>query len=389
MRKLLCTQLVAGLAGGALVAVVLLIAGVGGRNHTTTVLQQAPLGAASVSSGAALTPRQIYQLDAPGVVFIRSEIVQQTQSPFSLVPQSQPGEATGSGFVIDRSGRILTNSHVINGATKITVQFGDQQLVTAKVIGKDLNSDLALLQVPTAGLNLHPLPLGDSSTVAVGDPAVAIGNPFGLDRTLTTGIVSALQRQIRAPNNFAIDNVIQTDAPINPGNSGGPLIDVTGKVIGVNSQIETGGGNGSVGIGFAVPINTAKKVIPQLETTGHVYEAYLGLTSLTIDPALTALNLPVSRGALVENVPSGSPASRAGIKGGDVSATISGQQIELGGDIILSVDGKSVTTSDDLSTVIGNHKPGDTVTLGILRSHHMISVKVKLGTRPNTVASTG
>jgi S1-C subfamily serine protease len=321
-------------------------------------------------------------------VFVRANIVAQTQSPFDLFPQSQQGEATGSGFVIDKSGTILTNAHVIQGAQKVTVQFEDQKIVNAQVVGKDLNSDLALLKVTPDGLNLDPLPLGDSKNVQVGDPTIAIGNPFGLDRTLTTGVVSALQRQIKAPNGFQIDNVIQTDAPINPGNSGGPLLDATGRVIGINSQIETGGGQGSVGIGFAVPIDTAKQVIPQLEHGGKVERAYLGLSSLTIDGTLDSLGLPVKSGGLVETVQSGSPAEKAGIKAGNVTAQVNGGPIALGGDIIVSVDGKKVTATDDLSTLIGSHKPGDVVTLDIIRAGKHENVKVKLGSRPNTPATT-
>src|SRR4029450_6728102 len=260
----------------------------GSAKTTTTVVQQAPPAApANASDNAASGPTagDIYKRDAPGVVFIRSQIVQRTQaSPFDFgLPQEQQGEATGSGFVIDRAGTILTNAHVVNGATKVTVQFADKKSVDAKVLGKDESTDLALLRVDPAGLKLTPLTLGSSKGVQVGDPAIAIGNPFGLERTLTTGVISAVQRTIQAPNNFPIDDVLQTDAPINPGNSGGPLIDATGKVIGINSQIATGGNgsNGSVGIGFAVPIDTAKKIIPELRQSGRVDRGYLGIGSLT------------------------------------------------------------------------------------------------------------
>jgi S1-C subfamily serine protease len=383
------STLAAALAG-AVVAVAIALPLSLSRGGTKTVIEQSPLAASTAAAKTAgLTPREIYKRVAPGVVFISAQVVQQSQSPFDLFPQQQQGQATGSGFVISPDGTILTNAHVIDGAVKITVQFGDNKVVDAKVIGRDQNTDLALLKVPTDGLTLTPLPLGDSKNIQVGDPTIAIGNPFGLDRTLTTGVVSALQRQIKAPNGFSIDNVIQTDAPINPGNSGGPLLDAYGRVIGINSQIETGGGNGSVGIGFAVPIDTAKQVIPQLEHSGSVAHAYLGLTSLTIDGSLANLNLPVSSGALVQSVQSGSPADRAGIHGGDISAQLPQGQIELGGDIITSVDGKAVGRSDDLATLIGNHKPGDSVSLGIIRGKKKISVTVKLGTRPNNVVSNG
>jgi S1-C subfamily serine protease len=380
---------VAALIGGALVAVALLAGGVGGGGGTTTtIVQQSPLTTSNPAETAkGLTPAAIYKRAAPGVVYVRADIVQQSQSPFDLFPQTQQGQATGSGFVIDKNGTILTNAHVIDGAQKVTVQFEDQKIVDAQVIGKDLNSDLALLKVSPAGLNLDPLALGESKGIQVGDPTIAIGNPFGLDRTLTTGVVSALQRRIQAPNGFAIDNVIQTDAPINPGNSGGPLIDATGRVIGINSQIETGGGQGSVGIGFAVPIDTAKQVIPQLEHGGKVELAYLGLSSLTIDPSLDSLKLPVKAGALVQAVNGGSPAQTAGITAGKDSAQLNGGPIQLGGDIIVGVDGKPITSSDDLSSLIGDHKPGDTVTLQIIRAGKRRTVSVKLGSRPTTLAT--
>src|SRR4029450_5643722 len=238
----------------------------GSAKTTTTVVQQAPLGAsanASDNDASGLTAGDIYKRDAPGVVFIRSQIVQRTQaSPFDFgLPQEQQGEATASGFVIDRAGTILTNAHVVNGATKVTVQFADKKSVVAKVLGKDESTDLALLKVDPAGLDLAPLTLGSSKDVEVGDPAIAIGNPFGLERTLTTGVISAVQRTIQAPNNFQIDDVLQTDAPITPGTSGGPLIDATGKVIGINSQIATGGNgsNGSVAVGLAAPLRHGQK----------------------------------------------------------------------------------------------------------------------------------
>jgi S1-C subfamily serine protease len=386
-RTMKFVPFLSALIGGAVVAAVLLAVGTRDSTRTTTVVQQAPLASANATQtqSSSLTPRDIYKRDAPGVVFIRSQIVQRSQSPFDPFPQDQSGQATGSGIVLDKSGTILTNAHVIDNAVKVTVQFGDKSLVNAKVIGKDASDDIALLKVPTDGVTLTPLPLGDSHSVQVGDPTIAIGNPFGLDRTLTTGVVSALQRQIIAPNGFTIDNVIQTDAPINPGNSGGPLIDATGRVIGVNSQIETGGGQGSVGIGFAVPINTAKKIIPQLEKSGSVQQAYLGLTSLTIDGSLAQLNLPVKSGALVQSVQSGSGAAQAGIRGGTIQATVAGGSIALGGDIITAVDGQPVTTSDNLGTAIATKKPGDQVTLTIVRAGKRKDVKVTLGKRPDSV----
>ena len=319
--------------------------------------------------------------------------MQKTQSPFNLFggEAQRQGTATGSGIVIDSGGTILTNYHVIENAIKVTVSFEKGKTVEAQVVGKDPSNDLAVLRIHPDGLSLHPLQLGSSSGVQVGDPVYAIGNPFDLERTLTTGVISALQRQITAPNGFTIDNVLQTDAPINPGNSGGPLLDTAGRVIGINSQIETGGsGNGSVGIGFAVPIDTAKSEIHQLEKGGTVRGAYLGLTSLTIDQSLSALNLPVKSGALVQSVQKGTAAEKAGIKGGTISTSTENGQIAVGGDIITSIEGKPVTSSEDLANEIAAHKPGQKVKVGLERAagsghYKAITVEVTLGQRPNSV----
>ena len=272
--------------------------------------------AASDGDGEALTARDIYKRDAPGVVFIRANVdARRAQSAFGL-PQQQQGQATGSGFVINKDGQILTNAHVVDGATKIKVTFENDKSVDAKIVGTDRSTDVALLKVDPKGLDLQPLRSARPTTAQVGDPVVAIGNPFGLDRTLTTGVVSALQRQITGLNGFSIDHVIQTDAAINPGNSGGPLINSAGAVIGINSQIETGGSSsGNVGIGFAVPIDTARKLLPELEK-GKVSTGYLGISGITIDDMLKGLNLPVSsrrarRLACSPAVRPRSPASRA------------------------------------------------------------------------------
>ena len=240
---------------------------------------------------------------------------------------------------------MLTNNHVVEGADQIQVKLGDSDTTyDGEVVGTDPATDLALLEVDAPADQLHPLTLGDSSEMEVGDPVVAIGNPFGLDRTVTSGIVSALQRQIEAPDGFSITNVIQTDAAINPGNSGGPLINADGEVIGINSQIETGGGgSGNVGIGFAIPIDTVRAEIHQLETDGEVEHAFLGISGGTITPDLAkAINLPVEEGVIVQTVVKGGPADKAGIEGGNTSATIEGAEVSLGGDIITEVDGKKV-----------------------------------------------
>src|SRR5690349_14725319 len=257
-----------GIAGGLVVLVIggiLIATGVIDTGKTTQIVRETSVavpssnldGEASNSQSNTPTVEEIYKADGPGVVFIQAKVGQQSNSPFGT---GQSGTATGSGFVIDTKGNILTNAHVVEGASEIAVRFGDGNLIPATLVGQDPSTDLAMIRVNPKSAKLHPLPLGDSSKVQVGDPAIAIGNPFGFDRTVTTGIISALQRQIRAPNGFTIGHVIQTDAPINPGNSGGPLLDADGRVIGVNSQIATAGSRGSVGIGFAVPINTAKQI---------------------------------------------------------------------------------------------------------------------------------
>jgi S1-C subfamily serine protease len=396
MKRTLLIPFVSALLGGALViAVVAAFGGLGKKEtNVTTVEQAAPAAPTNASSSNfGLTPNQVYTKDAPGVAFVTSTIVQKSESPFNLFggESQRQGQATGSGIVIDSNGTILTNYHVIENAVKVTVSFEKGKSVEAQVVGKDPSNDLAVLKISTDGLTLHPLQLGSSSAVKVGDPVYAIGNPFDLERTLTTGVISALQREITAPNGFTINNVLQTDASINPGNSGGPLLDAAGRVIGINSQIETGGsGNGSVGIGFAVPINTAKSEIHELEKGGTVRGAYLGLTSLTIDGSLSALNLPVSSGALVQTVQKGYPAANAGIKGGTVNTTTENGQIAVGGDIIVSVDGKTIKSSEELANVIGSKKPGQTVQVGIERpngkgKYEAKTIPVKLGERPNSV----
>ncbi len=396
MRRTFTIPFISALLGGAVVVAVIAAFGdLGGSNQTVTTIQAAPLAPSNASQQSpGLTPHDIYVRDAPGVVFVTSTVVQKTESPFNLFgggETQRQGQATGSGIVINSDGTILTNYHVIENAIKVTVSFEKGQTVDAQVVGKDPSNDLAILRIPTDGLTLHPLTLGDSSTVQVGDPVLAIGNPFDLERTLTTGVISALQRQITAPNGFTIDNVIQTDAPINPGNSGGPLLNAAGQVIGINSQIETGGsGDGSVGIGFAVPINTAKSEISELEKGGTVRGAYLGLTSLTIDGSLSALNLPVKSGALVQSVQKGTAAEKAGIRGGNLTGSTEGGQVAVGGDIITSIDGKTVGGSEELANDIEAKKPGDTITIGLLRGnghggYEHKTVQVTLGTRPNSV----
>jgi S1-C subfamily serine protease len=313
-------------------------------------------------------------------VFVTARIVTRTDSPFGF-PLEQQGLATGSGFVIDRRGYILTNAHVVEGAGTASVRF-DQggDLIDAQVVGRDLSTDIAVLKVDPSAAKLRPLPLGDSRRVQVGDPAIAIGNPFGYDRTVTTGIISALQRQIRAPNGFTIGHVIQTDAPINPGNSGGPLLNASGQVIGINSQIATAGSRGSVGIGFAVPINTAKRVVPQLERHGRILHAYLGVTTYPLNKDLaTAVNLVIDHGAIVQQVAPGGPAGRAGLRAGKIH-TDGG--IILGGDVIVGVDGETVNKPDDITAAISDNRPGETVEVKFYRDNKLQTKQIALGTRP-------
>ncbi len=387
VRRFLSTSFGSAVGGGLVVLIaglILIKSGVvdtsDGSSSSAVVAPSALARPASSSSDKGLTVHEIYQRDAEGVAFIRSQIVQQTQSVFGF-PQQQQSTATGSGFLIDNDGHILTNAHVVQGAKSVDVQLGDGDSQQAQVVGIDPSSDIAVLKVDnTEGVN--PLPLGDSTKVQVGDPVVAIGNPFALDRTVTSGIVSALQRQIQAPNGFSISNVIQTDAAINPGNSGGPLIDGAGQVIGINSQIESQSG-GNEGVGFAVPIKTAADVVSQLESGGEVHRAYLGISGSDITPDIAqALNLPVDQGVLVEQVLGGGPADDAGIKGATGQATIAGQTVPIGGDIITKVDGKQISGMNDVISAVNDRKPGDDLTLTVWSDGQQKDVTVKLGDRP-------
>jgi S1-C subfamily serine protease len=366
MKALFRSHFAASVAGGLVVAGAFLALGVTGHRSTRTIVEESPIAAQPASSTtSALTPHAIYERDAPGVVFVKALVIQQVEDPFDLFPQRVQSSSTGSGFLIRSSGLILTNYHVIEGADRnsgVTVQFEDEVTRHATVIGEDQNNDLALLKVDMSGVpQVSPLVLGDSTTVRVGDPTLAIGNPFGLDRTLTSGIVSALQRQIQAPNGFSIDNVIQTDAPINPGNSGGPLLDAAGRVIGINSQIETGAdsgsGSGSVGIGFAVPIDTAKEFLPRLARAAPVALAYLGVSPIGSGSR---------RGVLVHVVPGG-PAANSGLKDRDT---------------IESIDGRPVRKMDQVQTVVAARKPGQVVPIRVRRGSSAETLRVLLGSRP-------
>ena len=354
-------------------------------DHTTTTVEQVtpsvlPATATTPSSTKALTPEAIYRQDGPGVVQITATSV--TQSPF--LPATQTSKSQGSGFVLDRAGHIITNFHVIQGAQKVQVSFSGQDQLPATVVGKDRSTDLAVLKIDAHARALDPLPLGDSDSVRVGDPVYAIGNPFGLTRTLTTGVVSAVQRQIFAPNGVPIDSAIQTDAAINHGNSGGPLIDAAGRVIGVTSQIQTGSdqSQGNVGIGFAIPVNTVRDIAGQIIANGKAQHAFLGVSAAAVTPQLQKLfNLPTSHGLLVRDVAKGSGAAKAGIKGGTTSVVVGGESYKVGGDIITKVDGQPVGTYDQLFSAVQRKHPGDTLKIELYHDNSKRTVTAKLGIR--------
>jgi len=385
-------------AGGAAVAVILVtLLTVSGilpvRTVETKVIKQTSAAAttqtAALTTGA-LTAEQIYKQDSGGVVEVLSTFDQQSSSPFG--PSSSTAQALGSGFVVSAQGYILTNAHVVNNngvkASSVAVVFKGTGSATTRVkatiAGIDETSDVALLKVdPTQAPKLVVLQLGDSSKVQAGEPVVAIGNPLGYDFSVTSGIVSATNRNLQSPNGSTIPNGIQTDAAINEGNSGGPLIDSSGKVIGINEQIASQSG-GNQGLGFAVPIDTAAKVMAQLKTSGAVSYAYLGVSGQTLSADISkALGVDVSQGVLVADVATGSPAAKAGIRGGSQQTAIQGQTYVTGGDVIGAIDGKVVTSAEDLAAVIMQHKPGDTVTVTVLRGGSTLQIKATLAQRPS------
>ena len=392
----------AGAVGAGLALGVALAAGGIGGTKTTEIRDIAVPATTTVSAtvGSArngeLTIGQIYRDVAPGVVQITatSEIVTPADPFFNpFGPTVQKQEALGSGFVIDKAGHIVTNYHVVAGARSVQVSFSNNESLKATVVGSDATTDLAVLRVNAGARALTPLTLGDSDRVQVGDQVVAIGNPFGLARTATAGIISALQRQITSPNQYTIDHVIQTDAAINHGNSGGPLIDLHGQVIGVNAQIDTGntGEQGNVGIGFAIPANTVKTVVGQILKSGHAEHPFLGIEPQPITPALgQILHLPISSGMLVAKVEPGSGAARAGLQGGTKQVTVAGESYVVGGDVIARIDGGAVSSLAELRDVIAAKKPGDSVTLSIYRSTprangwKQMTMHVKLGRQPSS-----
>ena len=348
------SHFLAALLGALVVALPIVGLAIGGAfsSSTTTsptgagAVANTPVAAAPASSAPARSATDVsalYERVSPGVV--------------SILVSGAEGDVSGSGFVLDRDGYILTNDHVVDGAQTVRVRFGETAPVSAQVVGVDQSTDLALLKVDPAGHRLTPLALGSSKGLKVGQPAIAIGSPFRLDGTLTTGVISALGRSIVAPNNFSISNVVQTDAAINPGNSGGPLLDASGRVVGINAQIATSTQSNS-GVGFAIPIDTAKQVLPQLKRGVAIKRAYLGVE--TGDAA-------TGTGAVVSNVVAGGPADDAGLRPGDT---------------IVSIGGEAVTTSEDVASAVGERKPGDSVKVGVRRGGDERTIDVKLGTRP-------
>ena len=385
----------AALAGVAVLGGLVALGGVAVTGElggtTTTVVQPAAADSRPAVVSSSLSVAEIYDRAASGVVQITSTATQpDAASSFPTTQAPAPEQALGSGFVIDKAGHIVTNYHVIEGADEIEVSFSNQDTLTAKLVGSDPSTDIAVLRVEASSRGLTPLDFGDSNDVRVGDTVVAIGNPFGLARSASAGIVSAVQeRTITAPNGYPIDHVIQTDAAINSGNSGGPLLNDRGEVIGVNSQISTADGSrGNVGIGFAVPANTVTNVVAQLIDKGKVDRAFMGVGGTSIDPELAQrFRLPVDSGVLVEHVGESTPASRAGLRGGTSDVIVDGQSYRLGGDVIVAIDGHRVASLEDLRERLSTHKPGETVTLDVYRETKRRSIDVKLGRQP--VAPSG
>jgi S1-C subfamily serine protease len=354
-----------------------------------TVESLEPSAPVAFAENRRLSVSDIYERSGPGVVQITTTTVRRIDTdPFFNAlgfPQQRRQKALGSGFVIDKAGHIATNFHVVEGAETVEVSFSNRDSVKARVVGTDPSTDIAVLEVNVDAGALTPLDLGDSDRLQVGDSVVAIGNPFGLERSVTAGIVSALHRPLTAPNDFTIDDVIQTDAAINSGNSGGPLIDARGRVVGVNSAIATGntGAQGNIGIGFAVPINTVRDVASQLIERGKVEHAFLGIGVQPVDREVSRLfDLPVRRGLMVVRVYDSSAADKAGLRAGTDEVVVSGESYLLGGDILLAIDGRELATGEDLRDAISARKPGDKLTIEAYRDSEKRSFEVTLGRQP-------
>ena len=337
-------------------------AGVSGGSsgpRTSTVVASVPAQSTAKTTASPISLTQLYKDASPGVVDITVTSTQTNDNGGFFGPQQQQSAAEGSGFVYDAKGNIITNAHVVDGATSIKVQFKDGTTAKATLVGKDESTDIAVIKVDVASSELHPLTLGTSSDVQPGQEVAAIGSPFGLAETMTAGIVSAVNRTITAPNNFSISGAIQTDAAINHGNSGGPLLSSDGRVIGVNAQIESNS-NDNAGVGFAIPIDAVKNVADDVIAGKTVQHAYLGVS--VQDASAVA-------GAQVESVKSGSPAEQAGLKAGD---------------IVTAIDGKSVANADDLTALVATYKPGDTAKLTVKRIGSTQTISVTFGQRPSS-----
>ena len=371
MRRIVCLAALALVAGCG-----------GGSDKPSATSTSAPASSsrdevvASTGTEGGFDAQRIYKDEAPGVVTVLSQF------------GSEGGE--GSGFVLNGEGEIVTNAHVvttgegasIKRASAVYVEFADGNRVGAKVLGHDPNADVALLRVETKGLDLKPLPLGDSEKIAVGEPVAAIGSPFGQAQSLSVGIISAVDRSVASLTDFAISGAIQTDAAINPGNSGGPLVGADGRVIGINQQIQSRSGGGE-GVGFAVPIDVVKRSVGQLREEGRARYAYLGVSSVPLYPQLVDhFGLKVDKGVWVQQVTPGGPAAKAGLRGGNGQEVFQGQPFARGGDVITKVGDQPITNSDDLSTAIARFKPGQEADVEIHRGGETRTVKVKLDERP-------
>ena len=319
----------------------------------------------------------IYRRVGPGVVNITSVVVERDFF-FNHIPR----EGAGSGSIIDTAGHILTNHHVIRDSTRLEVTLSDESKWPARFVGADPDNDLAVIKIDVPKEKLRVIPMGDSSKLKVGQKVLAIGNPFGLGQTLTTGIISSLGRSIRSEAGILIQDVIQTDAAINPGNSGGPLLDSTGKIIGINSAIISPTG-ASVGIGFAVPVNTAKRILPELIKKGYVSYPWIGVSVFPLIPEFAKfLGLKAERGAMISEVVKGGPAQRAGLRGGDRQVRVGNSLIMVGGDVIVEIDGVKVMSSDELIRMIRDHRAGEMVELKVLRKGKFLGIEVTLGEKP-------
>ena len=322
----------------------------------------------------------VYDTVSTGVVHISS--TSYVQGFFEVYSQ----QGTGSGSIIDEDGHILTNYHVVQGAQQLDVALADKSHYKAKVIGTDPSNDMAVIQISAPREKLHPVKLGVSADLKIGQKVLAIGNPFGLDRTLTTGIISGLGRPLRAPDGRLIESVIQTDAAINPGNSGGPLLNSRGEMIGINSAIANpqGEGGGFIGIGFAVPVNKAKELIPDLIALGHARKPWLGVQTIPMNQNIAErFDFAVDKGLMIVSIASNSPAQRAGLHVGNTPVSDGWTQFNIGGDIIVKIDDRTIETSDDLNSALNSHKIGDSVNVEIVRSGKRINVTLKLDEQPD------